>query len=360
MPTPQHNTQRKFWRGKLNDTAYGTSRATGTAANYRQFLAKDKNLGNLQPNVQDNKEEATGYPRATEQWLINHDVTFSHDFNLCSEEIGRELYDVFGKVVTTQPDATNMPTAYQHVFSIMDLTASRQLPSRTWVEQLGSAIDRLFPGVCLAQLAMSGEGSGKLMGSGQWQGSGKEVTTSGLTGLDISGLHYFFQSQCTVKFDDGSTITNMATAPNRLNSWRVEVINQLLADDGFRPGAAAFQTTNDPTTGEVRSEMLLGDQSFNIVCNVRLLSNDPLRAYLKSQTNLIWTNDIVGGVIAGGDGSLSHKLAIKAYKAPFKAVQIGERNGLVSLELTINPLFDLVSGKDLVITLTNDVASYTA
>jgi hypothetical protein len=360
MPTPQHIQQRKFWRGKLNDTAYGTSRSTGTPANYKQLIAKDRNLANLQPNVQDNAGYATGYPRATEQWLASHDVSISHDFDLCAQEIGRDLYDAFGKVVTTQPNAGTNPTVYQHVFSTMDLTVSRQLPSRSWVEQVGSAIDRLHPGVCLAQLALSGEGVGRLVGSGQWQGSGKEVSPSGLSGQDISGLHYFYQSQCTVKFDDGTTLTNMATAPNRLNSWRVEIINQLLSDDGFRPGAAVFQTTGDPTTGQVRSELLLGDQSFNIVANVRLLSNDPLLAYLKAQTNLIFTNDIVGGVISGGDGTYSFKLSIKAYQAPFKAVQLGERNGLVSLELNINPLFQLSSSKDLEITLINDVASYTS
>ena len=359
MPTPQHETQAKFWRSKLKETAYGTSPAVGTPANYKQFVSRGRNLANLSPNVQDNKDYATGYPRATEQWLSDFDVTFSRDFDLCSQEIGRDLLDVFGKVVTTQPDAGANPTVYQHVFSTLDLTASRQLPSRSWVEQVGSAIDRLHPGVCCAQLAMSGEGRGRLLGSGGWQGSGKEVEPSGLTGADITGLHYFYQSQCTVKFDNGVTVTNMATAPNRLNSWRVEILNQLLADDGFRPGAAVFQTTGDATTGEVRSELLVGDQTFNISANVRLLSNDPLRAYLKSQTNLIFTNDIVGGVIAGGTGAYNHKIAIKAYKAPFKSIELPARNGLVALQLSINPLYDLAAGKDLEITLINDVASYT-
>jgi hypothetical protein len=359
MPTPQHVNQSKFWRSKLKETAYGTSPSTGTPANYKQVIPRSRALADVQPNVQDNAGYATGYARPTEQWLVNHDVSFSHDVDLCAEEIGRDLLDAFGKVVTTQPDAIGNAGVYSHVFSTMDLTASRQLPSRSWVEQQGSAIDRIFAGVVLAQLAMMGEGSQRLGASGQWHGSGKVVTPSGLTGADITGLHYFYQSQVTVKFDNGGTITNMATAPNRLNSWRVEIINQLLADDGFRPGAAAFQTAGNADSGEVRTEMLLGDQSFNIVANVRMLSNDPLLAYLLAQTSLVFTADIVGAVIAGGDGTLNYKLAIKAYKAPFKAVKIGEHNGLTSLELTINPLYDLTSGKDLEITLTNGVASYT-
>lgn len=359
MPTPQHIKQLKRWRSKLKESAYGTSPSTGTAANYVQDLGT-RNLATLQPNVADNGDYATGYPRPTEQYLVAHDVNLSHDFDLCAEEVGRDLYDAFGKVVTTQPDVDDNPTVYQHVFSTMDLSTARQLPSRSWVEQLGSAIDRLFPGVCMAQLALSGEGSQRLKGSRQLQGSGKEVTTSGLTGNNIAGLHYFEQSQAVLKFDTGAVLTNISTAPNRLNSWRVEIINQLLAEDGFIPGAAAYQTSGDATSGEVRSEMLLGDQAFNIVCNVRLLSNDPLRAYLKTQQSLIVTIDVTAGVIAGGDGSFNYKLSIKAYKAPFRSVELGERNGLVSLQLTMNALYDLVSGKDLEITLINGVSSYTS
>lgn len=358
MGVPQHISQRRFWRGRLNDAAYGTSQPAAVDANYKQFIPKDRNLANLQPAVQDDKDYGHGFPHATDQWLINHDVSFSHDFDLCAQEIGRDLLDVFGSVVTTQPDVGNNPTVYQHVFSLMDLSVSRQLPSRSWVEKLGSAINRLHPGVCCAQLALSGEGPGRLMGSGQWTGSGKEVEPSGLTGALISGLHWFYQSQCTVKFDDGAAITNMATAPNRLNSWRVEIINQLLGDDGFIPGAALFQTTGDQTSGEVRSELLLGDQTINIISNVRLLSDDPLRAYLKSQADLIWTNEIVGGIIAGGDDSLNFSLLLEAPITRYRAVEVGERNGLVSLNLQINPLVDQATGKNFTVTLVNDVASY--
>ena len=360
MPTPQHETQTKFWRSKLKETAYGTSPAVGVAANWKQLVARGRNMAKLQPAVQDNSGYATGYPRPTEQWLSGFDVLFAHDFDLCAQEIGRDLLDVFGKVVTTQPDVGDNPNVYQHVFSTMDLTVSRQLPSRSWVEKQGSAINRLFPGVCLAQLALAGEGQGRLLGSGNWQGSGKEVEPSGVTADDIEDLIYFYRSQCTVKFDDGTLITNLSTAPNRLNAWRVEIINQLLAEDGFIPGSAQYQTTGDADSGEVRSEMLLGDQSFNITANVRLLSNDPLRGYLKTQKSLVFTNDILAGVIPGGDGTLNYKLSVKAYKAPFKSVDLGSRNGLSSLDLQINPLFDVATAKDLEITLINDVPSYTA
>src|SRR6185369_14164929 len=87
MPTPQHIRQAKFWRSKLKESAYGTVPSTGTAANYVQDLGT-RSLANLQPNVADNSDYATGYPRPTEQWLVNHDVGWSRDFDICAEEIG--------------------------------------------------------------------------------------------------------------------------------------------------------------------------------------------------------------------------------------------------------------------------------
>jgi hypothetical protein len=362
MPTPQHNSQRKFWRSKLNESGYGSAVSTSSGANFKQVIPKDKNLANAQPNTADNKDYATGYPRPTEQWNTNHEATFQHDIDICVEEIGRDMYDALGSDTVTQPDVTNNASVYQHLFKTMDLSVTRQLPSRTWVEQLGSAINRKFPGVCLAQLALAGASAAqRLVFSGQWQGSGKNVKPSGLTGVDITGLHYLYDSMCTVKFDDGVTITNMASAPQRVNSWRFEVINQLLAGQGLRPGAAVYQSS-DPISGEVRSELLLGDQSFNCVTNFRLLSNDPFLDYLLNQTSLIFTNDIVGSPItgAGTDGSLNYKLSIKAYKAPCKAIVIGENEGLVTLELTSNVLYDLTTGKDVEITLTNTIPSYTS
>lgn len=361
MPTPQHIQQRKFWRSKLNESSYGTAVSVASAADWKQFIPADKNLADAKPNTADNKDQGHGYPRATEQWTTDHDVAFSHDFNICAEEIGRDLYDIFGKVTTTTPDAVNNATVRKHVFSLMDLTVTRQLPSRTWVEQLGSAINRKFPGCCLGQLALAGQSqSQRLMASGQWIGSGKNVKPSGLTGTNITGLNYLYDSQCLLKFDDGVTVSSMATAPQRVNSWRQEIINQLLSGQRTRPGAGAYQTAGDPTSGEIGSELLLGDQSVNSVCNIRLLSNDPFLDYLLAQTNLIFTNDIIGGVIPGGDGTFSYQLSTKAYKAPCKAAPIGEKDGIVTIEVTSNVLYDVTAAKDFEVTLYNQVASYTS
>lgn len=355
MPTPQHVSQRKFWRSKIPQVDYATATAA-VAGNFKQVLAKDRNLAQAAPSVADNKDYATGVPYGTEQWVVAHEASRQFDYDLCFEEIGRALLLAFGKVVTTQPDAGGNPTVYQHVFSPMDVTVTRQLPAATIVEQLGSAIDRKFPSMVSASLGFRGEGSQRLQVSESLQGSGKITIPSALAGVDIAGCHYGYESQCTLKTDDGATVTNMATAPQRVNSWAFDVVNQLLADDGYRPGAAAFQTAGNPDSGEVRTENLLGDQSFNFNFNVRLLSNDGFLAYLLAQTNLIITNDIVGALISG---IYNNKLSIKAYKAPFRAVNIGDRNGLVSLDIQSGVLYDTAVTKSVEVTLINTVASYT-
>src|SRR6185436_13845345 len=122
MPTPQHISQRKFWRSRIPQTDYvtATSVAGGGAANFKQVIAKDKNLANAAPTLADNKDYATGRPQATEQWIVAHDAQRQFEYDLCFEEIGRALLLALGKVVTTQPDASGSPTVYRHTFSPMD------------------------------------------------------------------------------------------------------------------------------------------------------------------------------------------------------------------------------------------------
>jgi len=60
------------------------------------------------------------------------------------------------------------------------------------------------------------------------------------------------------------------------------------------------------------------------------------------------------------DTSLEAPKRPQRRQAPCKAIVIGENNGLVTLELTSNVLYDLTTGKDVEITLTNTVASYTS
>lgn len=355
MSVPIQRFQRKFTRSKIPQANYAT--ATVGNANFVQVLAKGDGFANEQPNLADNREYATGYRQATEQWLVNHDAGVQWDYDICFQEIGRALLLAFGKVVTSQPDAVNSPLVYQHVFSSMDPTVSAQLPAISIVEQAGAGLDSKFASMCSQSLVMRGEGPARLSASESLVGSGKTTKPSGITIADIVNLVYAYQSQVLLTLEDESAvITNAATAPQRLNSWEFGIQNQVNTDDGFRPGAAAFQTTGDPDSGEVRSEMLLIDQLFNMRFNLRLLNDSTFFAALTSQEDFIALFDIVGPII---EDAFNYKLQIKGYKAPFRVVNKQSRNGLVVVDIENNVQYDTTAGKDVEVTLINNVPSYT-
>jgi len=355
MPVPTQEWQRQFAISKIPQTNYATP--TAGDANFKRVLDRTQNFVDEQPNVVNNRSYAKGQRQATESWIVDHDSSVSFDFDLCVQELGRWLLLAFGKVVTTQPDAIGSPTVYQHVFTSMDPTVSAQVPVTSVVEQCGSALDALFPSMACQSLSLKGQGPQRLGGTAQLMGSGKKNTPSGITIAQLAGLIYLYESFVGLTLDDGSTVMNAATAPQRLNSWEFGVQNTLDLADGFRPGAGAYQTPGTPSSGEVRSECLLTDQAFVAKYNLRLLSNSTFLAALKAQTPIVSIFDIVGDPI---DGTYNNELKIKGYKAPYKTVKKTTANGLVVVDIESDVQYDTTASKDVEVTLINTVASYTS
>jgi hypothetical protein len=354
MPVPIQRFQRKFAISRIPQPDYATP--TALAANFRQVLAKGDSFATEQPNLADNRDYAKGTRQATEQWLTNHDSGVTLPFDICSEEIGRFLLLAFGKVVTTQPDAGGNPLVYQHVFTGMDPLVSAQIPVTSFIEQCGAAIDALFPSMACQSLSLRGEGPGRLEANYSGVGSGKKNTPSGIVIPALAGLHYLYQAFVGLTLDNAGAITNAATAPQRLNSWEFSVNNTLGQDDGFRPGAAAYQTPGNPDSGEVRSEALLQDQNYGMRFNLRLLDNSAFLSELTNQAPIVAQFDIVGPTISG---AYKDSLKIKAFKAPYRTIGKTTRNGLVTLDIEPNALFDTTTSKDVEVTLINRIASYT-
>lgn len=354
MPVPIQRFQRKFAISRIPQTDYLTP--TSGSANFRQVLAKGDSFATEQPNIADDRDYAKGTRQATEQWLVNHDSGVSLPFDICSQEIGRFLLLAFGKVVSSQPDSVGNPTVWQHIFTGMDPLVSAQIPVTTFLEQCGVAIDALFPSMACQSLSLRGEGPQRLEANYQGVGSGKKVTPSAIVIPALSGLNYLYQAFVGLTLDNAGVITNAATAPQRLNSWEFSVNNTLGLDDGYRPGAAAYQTAGNPNSGEVRSEALLQDQAYAMRFNLRLLDNSAFLSELTAQAPIVPIFDIVGPTITG---IYKHSLKIKGYRAPYRTINKSARNGLVTLDIEPNILFDTATSKDIEVTLTNNVSSYT-
>jgi hypothetical protein len=69
-----------------------------------------------------------------------------------------------------------------------------------------------------------------------------------------------------------SVVTNYSSAC-RFRSWEISFQNNLLADDGYCPGSAVYQTANDPTSGLVRNELLFGKRSYTAKFTIRVDSS---------------------------------------------------------------------------------------
>lgn len=369
--TIAHMQQRKCARSRIPQGNYATATPVGLigagSLAYEDLLVKDQNQAKYEVRTQDNEGFSTGSDWATDQWTDRHDVSVQHEIQVASDPIGRELYSVMGAVATTQPDSVGAPSAYQSLFTPQDPNTSRQLPAHTYMEKIGAAYNVKYPSCVTESLEISGEGTDRISASVAYRGSGKRTSPSGITySLDpltnhvniAQGLKYFFNSQISIIRSDYSTQTNPVNygTAKMLESWRFQYANQLLADDGYRPGSTDFQTANDPTSGAIRSECLFGQRQVEFEAVVRLDSGTDEYAALQTQKKMNVQALLTGPTIAA---AVKHKLLIVMPRCSYSMVELSNRNGIATVQLRFKVLFDETNNKIVEVTLTNETASYT-
>lgn len=358
-----HEDQRRYAISKVPQTDYDTATDTAVPANFVQLVAMDKNMAKHSVATGDNKGEANGYEQATEEWALTHDTDRSLDVGVSSEQIGRLLLLQFGSVTTTQPDAVTAPTVYQHVFKPQDRNVSRQLPAATLIEIIGSVLNRKFPSMAAGTLSIKGDAMNRISASMGLRGSGAVVMPSGMTNaqwetIALANQHYLFNSQAKLTIADAGTLLNTIDygSVKRLESWEFAGNNNPIADDAFRPGANKFQDANDPTSGALRSEMLFGTRDWTMNFMARLLSQSDELAALRSRKKLDALIELVGARI--GVTTFNHKLSIHAPKVSYTTVDLGAKNGLITVQITPRIFFDTATNQDATVTLINETPSY--
>jgi hypothetical protein len=369
--TIAHIQQRQNAMSRIPQTNYATATApnTGGSLNFVEVPLKDQNFANKTVQTQDNRGYATRNDFPTDQWLLSHDVERAIEYDVDTDTLGRMLYLALGSVVTTTPNAVGAPTARQHVFKPQDPNVSRQLPATTWVEQVGAALNRLFPSCVCDNFNIRGEGIQRIMSAFSLRGSGKEVEPSGVVfatdGTNnvrpATGLKYLFNSQVEVTVADAGTLSNAVNygATKRLESWGLSYQNTPLGDIGYRPGSTDFQTAGDVESGAIRSECLFGDRSIVPEFVARLDSTSNERAAMRSQKSLDWRALLTGPVI-GGAAALHHSLSIRTRINRYSAVDLGNQGGILTVAVRPTALWDLTTAEILEIILVNETTSYTA
>jgi hypothetical protein len=356
-----HIQQRKLAIGRIPQTAYGTQTAVAAGA-FEELLVKDQNLAQYGLRTADNTGYSTTNDFPTDQWLLSHDVSRPYEMDLETAMVGRVLYGVMGGVATSQPSAGPDPTVYEHILSMQDPNTSRQLPVYSFAEIVGAGVNCLYRDGVFEGVKLMGEGINRASMSFTLRGSGKRVTPSGITWAThvnaATGKKYLFNSVCGLAVRDASTLANSFDygALKRMESWSIELGNTLLAEDGYRPGSADFQTTGDVESGCIRSECLFGAKTVNMNFVIRLDSASDEYAKIQAQDDLDILLTLTGPTISN---AYTHKLIGRITLQRYAAVEYGNKNGIVTLNITAKPLFDVAASKIIQFTLTNTTASYT-
>jgi len=363
MAQATHKQERRFARSKIPQANYQTATDVTQAANIKELLVQDSNLAKHEVRAEDNKEESHGHFQPTEDYVTECDSSRQCEIAISAEEVGRDLLLAFGSDTVTQPDAVNAAAVRKHKFSPMDLGVSKQGPAITLVEIVGAAIDRLFPSMVAEGLSLKGEGLKRVTESLSLRGSGKVATPSGITAddvIELAALHCFTNSQVKLTIADAGTIANgqIYGAANRLDNWGFELKNNLLAAEGYVPGAGLYQTPNDPESGAIRSECLIESQEFMLNLTARLASQSQELAALRSRKKLDIEILLIGGKI--DNTNFNYQLRIHAPLVKYEAVELGEQNKIVTVQLKPKLFFDAASDYAASIELINKVTSYTA
>lgn len=361
--------QRVYYMSRIPQADYRTVKPFNATApyNFERMLMEDKDLAKYEPKTRDNKGFSTGSYFPTEVYLFEHDMSATKKFDVSSHLIGKWLLAAMGAVATAQPDAGGNPLVYRHTFTPLDPAVSLQAPAYTFGEKLGSGLDALFPSVCVKKLKISGDDVGRLKGEVDLIGSGKRTEPSGAILAPTASYNvpafptyvYFSGSQLALSVRDAGTLANPINYCSglRVNTWSVEINRSFAEDAGYRQCAGDFQTSNDPDSGAIRSELLQSDFDVVIQFQVRVESGSAEYTALQTAKQLDWNADLTGKLISG---SYNHKLTLNSLLNQYKAVEIGNQDELAVFNITVRQLFDSATGNSFKAILDNTTASYTS
>ncbi|HYE72269.1 MAG TPA: hypothetical protein VEF04_03020 [Blastocatellia bacterium] len=306
---PVDTLGRKFAISRIPQAASGATPAyqNPTAAANGAFVdltVSDENIADFGTKTVDNAGYSTGSDIPNDQYTESHDVTVQHQMRMDSEMMGRVHLGTFGQIVTTQPDAVNVPAAYKHVSTPLDPASSRQLPPFSYLEYLGPQHDVLFPSCIFQQMELSGDDLDRINLGITLRGSGKRISPSGVTFSSAhvtkrSGLKYWMNTQKRIILSDPATLLNNYDPACDLLNFKLSYNNNPVAEDGYLPGCLKYQDDNDPESGAVRSELLFGARSIVPSLLARMSEKDYYDLQ-KRQVRLDWLIELFGPKIGSG------------------------------------------------------------
>ncbi len=286
-----------------------------------------------------NKGHATGSDFASETWIERHDATVEVPLRFNTEDAGQLFFLKLGSIST----ALLLPNSQHTIKRQNPNTAGRQLPVTTYYEAMG-ALKRTMHAALLQSLKIMGKRGEQVQCSATLRGSGK-IIEGETRALDYTeAKHYVWFAGLSLNFGG---VEYKCDA----EEFALDLSDTLLDGEGYR-ACSELAVANDYTSGQYRSELLVGDSDYKLNFTVRAAVNSPLEQRLRDKAKVVVVMDLAATPTHGCQ--ITTKVVVDSVKRT-------SANGIVTLAASCTVMTDLGANVNdpITVLLSNEVPSYT-
>ena len=214
----------------------------------------------------------------------------------------------------------------------IDPTVTLELPYFSLVQQLNeggdTAIDELYYGCAIDTVSTVFDynpGRQSVKTTVDWQGSGNNISPSGATIPSTPETEHYMLSQSMTATINGTNYVSGKTLLSGVLAWRNNFI-----PTGFFPGSGTLNNA------AIRGRIEIGKRRPTFTFKARLLHNSPEYGLLISQNQ----NNTTGTASLTLTYDSTHTVTWNFPQITYQAVERGEDNGIVTVEVTVAPQFN--------------------
>ena len=212
-----------------------------------------------------------------------------------------------------------------------------ELPAFSFIEQIrpgaSAVLDRMAVGCVVEDFTItlgSGPGRANSRIAINFVGCGKLVEPSGITLPAPTAEHFLPAASAQVTINGVNYVSN-----RNLVSLELGFKNNVRPDSGFYVGSG----TQDGAA--IRGRMEFGDRAATLKFVARFEQGSTELDKLKNQTTGTAVISLQGQQISGSD---YHSLSVTFHKVGFSATELGNTDGIVTVEVQCKPLWDTANG----------------
>lgn len=282
----------------------------------------------------DAAELGKGHEFATAVFKTSWDVAGQIEKYLSSEFAAWAMSFGLGK-----SEKTGTPPNYVYTCAPLDpiVDGIGALPAFSYIEQIrpgaGVVLDRMAVGCVIEGWTLTvasgpGRANSKLVVDIVGTGKHTEPSLISLPAATAEKLLPSASLTCTINSVDYVTAKNLVSLEA---SWK----NNIRLDSGFYPGSG-FQEAGVGTSGAVRGRMEVGDRELGLTFTARFENGSTELTKLKALTE--------GTAVIVLSYDTNNSLELTFQRLQFSAVELGETDGLVTVQVTCMPLMHTSNG----------------